>query len=133
MFSKCGELLVEVIDDGSTEPPVWRTHDVALLKNSTDASGRALTVREVRAPRKRYWKFRSSTWAPSYLNAYIANGAVITAKFGDIERDEAARNAFQQAFPDRQVVMLRIDHIANGGGGIHCLTQPMLMAKQKSQ
>ena len=61
---------------------------------------------------------------PSYVNAYLANGAVITASFGDVQRDEEAQQAFERAFPDRTVKMLRIDHIAAGGGGIHCLTQP---------
>lgn len=54
-----------------------------------------------------------------------ANAAVITACFGDHERDAAAKEALQQAFPNRQIVMLRIDHIAHEGGGNHCLTQPM--------
>jgi len=50
---------------------------------------------------------------------------VIGAKFGDAERDEAARKALAIAFPGRKIIMLRIDAIASGGGGVHCLTQPM--------
>ncbi|MBT4107901.1 MAG: agmatine deiminase family protein, partial [Proteobacteria bacterium] len=30
---------------------------------------------------------------------------------------------YQRIFPEREVVSLRIDHIAPGGGGIHCITQ----------
>ena len=44
-------------------------------------------------------------------------------KFGDHRADEAAHQVIAQAFPDRRVVQLRIDAIAEGGGGIHCITQ----------
>ena len=63
------------------------------------------------------------SFAASYLNAYVANGAVICARFGDPERDEAARRALVRAFPGRKVVTLQIDSIADGGGGTYCLTQ----------
>lgn len=65
------------------------------------------------------------TFAPAYLNAYVANDAVVGARFGDLQRDAAARSALAKAFPGREIVMLKIDQIADGGGGIHCLTQPM--------
>jgi agmatine deiminase len=64
-------------------------------------------------------------FAPCYLNAYVANNAVIAGCFGDDERDEAAKKALEEAFPWPQVITLRIGHIAAGGGGVHCLTQPM--------
>jgi agmatine deiminase len=117
--------LVEVVEDEQCRPPQWRDHDIAILERAQDAAGHQIKVGRVRAPRKRYWRFRGPYWAPCYLNAYVTNGAVITAAFGDVERDEAAKDALAQAFPRREIVMMRIDHIANGGGGIHCLTQPM--------
>jgi len=118
--------LVETTDN-DMEQPFWREHDIALLEQASDASGRKLQVNRVLSPRERYWRFRGPSWAPCYVNAYIANGAVITACFGDVERDEAAKGILAEAFPDREVIMLKIDHIANGGGGIHCLTQPQPM------
>lgn len=60
---------------------------------------------------------------PEKLNAYTANGAVIGTCFGDAERGEAARKALAKAFPRRHLIMLKMDHIAEGGGGVHCLTQ----------
>jgi agmatine deiminase len=57
------------------------------------------------------------TFAPCYLNSYVANGAVIGSSFGDAERDEAARNALAEAFPGREIIMPRIDNIASCGGG----------------
>ena len=79
----------------------------------------------VLAPLKRYWKYKVETFAPCYLNVYLANGAVIGPRFGDAERDDAARSALAKSFPEHEIVMLRIDAIANGGGGAHCLTQPL--------
>jgi agmatine deiminase len=119
-----GVVLVEAIDDENSEPPLWREHDIALLEEARVVNGRRLKVVRVLAPRKRYWKGDPETFAPCYLNAYVANGAVISARFGDPERDEGARKALTTAFPGREIVMLNIDHIANGGGGVHCLTQP---------
>jgi len=120
-----GVVLVEEIDEKDSEPPLWRNHDIALLEGARDADGRKFKVVRVRAPRWRYWKYKPESFAPCYLNAYVANGAVIGACFGDAEGDETARSALAKAFPERETVMLRVDAIANGGGGVHCVTQPM--------
>ena len=124
MFAAAGGVLVETIGDDSAEYPMWQSRDLETLDGASDAK-RRIKITTIFAPRKKYWKFRNASWAPCYLNAYIANGAIIAANFGDRERDEAANAMFKKMFPGRKVVMLRIDHIANGGGGIHCMTQPV--------
>ena len=116
-----GIVLVEACEDD----PIGRERDIALLENAQDADGRKFKIVRVRAPRRHYWKGDPNTFAPCYLNAYVANGAVITAAFGDHQRDAAAGEALATAFPGREIVLLRIDNIANGGGGVHCLTQPI--------
>ena len=116
LYKGPGAVLVETFDDDDIRPPVWRSHDIATLKQSKDAFGRTLSVTTIKAPHRRQWKFRSKLFAPCYLNAYVANGAVISARFGDVERDEEAKAALEEAFPGREVVMLVIDHIAAGGG-----------------
>ena len=120
-----GVVLVEAYDDKGVEPPMWREHDIDLLEKATNADGRACKVRRVYAPRQRYWASHADMFAPCYLNAYVANGAVVGARFGDPQRDLAAKNALAKAFPGREIVMLKIDNIADGGGGVHCLSQPM--------
>ena len=125
LLAPSGSVLVDACDDKEVEPPMWRAHDIALLKSVKSASGRNLKVKKVHAPRPRYCRGDPDYFAASYLNAYVANGAVIGARFGDPERDVATQRALARAFPRRKVVMLRIDNIADGGGGIHCLTQPM--------
>jgi agmatine deiminase len=125
LLAPSGAVLVDGCDDKEVEAPMWRAHDVALLENTKGADGRRLKVKPVRAPHARYCKGDPESFAASYLNAYVANGAVIGARFDDPERDEAARRAIVRAFPGRKFVTLRIDNIADGGGGIHCLAQPM--------
>jgi agmatine deiminase len=125
LLAPSGVVLVDACDDQVVDAPMWRAHDIALLKNAKAANGRRMKVVPIRAPRPRYWNGDPESFAASYLNAYVTNGAVIGARFGDPSRDEAARKALAKAFPERDIFMLRIDHIADGGGGIHCLTQPM--------
>jgi agmatine deiminase len=125
MCAPAGVVLVETYDDKEIEPPMWREHDVAILENAASANDLAFKVTRVHAPRRRYWTSGADTFAPCYLNAYVTNGAVVGVRFGDSQRDEAAKHALAEAFPGREIIMIRIDHIANGGGGIRCLTQPM--------
>ncbi len=60
--------------------------------------------------------------AASYINFYLCNGGVILPAFDD-PHDLPAREALQQAFPDRKVVSVAAREILLGGGGIHCITQ----------
>ncbi|WP_259174468.1 agmatine deiminase family protein [Bradyrhizobium betae] len=125
LFAPRKQVLVESIDDRESEPPFWREHDMHLLGRAKNAKGHNLKVVRVLAPRQRYLSGDLDSFAGNYLNVYLTNGAVIVSQFGDAERDELARNALAESFPNREIVPLRIDAIARGGGGIHCLTQPM--------
>jgi agmatine deiminase len=90
------------------------------LAEATDAQGRKIKILTLTRPRVRRL---TKEFCSSYLNFYIANGGIVMPKFGDERADEAARKVVPEAFPDRRVVQLRIDTIAKGGGGIHCITQ----------
>lgn len=57
----------------------------------------------------------------SYVNSYLVNGGVIMPCYG-IESDTVVRQMFRSLFPERRVREVRIDAIAIGGGGIHCIT-----------
>ena len=59
----------------------------------------------------------------TYMNYYVCNGAVIAPEFGDEAGDAAAREVLASLFPGREIVLLDIDALAAGGGGIHCATQ----------
>ena len=58
-----------------------------------------------------------------YVNWYVCNGAVLIPAFDDRGADAAAKTLARELYPDRDVVQLRIDTLAAGGGGIHCVTQ----------
>jgi hypothetical protein len=66
------------------------------------SSCRELTIKTILPPRKRFSPAAQATFAPCYLNAYLANDAVITGKFDDPERGEAARAALQQTYASHQ-------------------------------
>jgi agmatine deiminase len=91
------------------------------LAEATDARGRKIEVVTLTRPRR--VPSRSKAFCSSYVNFYIANGGIVMPKFGDERADEAARKVVAEAFPDRRVVQVRIDTIAKGGGGVHCITQ----------
>ncbi len=61
-------------------------------------------------------------FARSYLNYYLANGAVIVPAFDDAA-DKTAQSILAEAYPGRDVVGVDISEISRGGGGIHCITQ----------
>jgi agmatine deiminase len=54
----------------------------------------------------------------------VCNGAVISAQFGDTKSDANAKAVLTSLFPGRVIEQLNIDSLGNGGGGIHCVTQP---------
>lgn len=110
LFAPSGVVLVEVGDTAATDQPMWREYDANILERTEDECGVRFKVIRVREQ--------------GYLNAYVANGAVITASFGS-RRDAAAKAILGSAFPDREVVVVKIDTLFNEGGGVHCLTQSM--------
>ena len=60
--------------------------------------------------------------AASYLNFYLCNGGVVVPVAGDAA-DADALQRIAAAYPDREVVGVRGEVIAAGGGGPHCITQ----------
>ncbi|MFG1783157.1 agmatine/peptidylarginine deiminase [Rhodococcus oryzae] len=93
---------------------------IELLSATTDAAGRPWQIVPVPAP-------ATLTDAEgfvdySYLNHYVANGAVIACAFGD-ENDAEAAAVLADAYPGRQVISIDARPIFERGGGIHCITQ----------
>jgi agmatine deiminase len=90
------------------------------LRASVDAHGRPLEVIELRQPAHRDHDGRRLS--PSYVNFYLANGAVIVPGFGD-PMDERARDTLAAVFPQREVVQVATLELAKSDGNIHCITQ----------
>jgi agmatine deiminase len=92
------------------------------LKSERDAEGRQLEIVELPQPRKLRQSWSGHLLQASYVNFYLANGAVIMPAFGD-GNDENARLILAQCFPGRDVMQIDALDIVQGGGGIHCITQ----------
>ena len=99
--------------------PILRENRRA-LELATDAKGRSLELIEIGEAQD--CADDDPRFSRSYVNFYIANGAVIMPSYGT-RSDEAARRAVAAAFPDREVVQLNLPALPYGGGNIHCITQ----------
>jgi agmatine deiminase len=92
------------------------------LKAARDAQGRELEIVCLPQPKKLRTSWSGRLLAMSYVNFYLANGAVIMPAFEDAN-DEGARTILAQCFPGRDIMQIHALDIVQGGGGIHCVTQ----------
>lgn len=92
------------------------------LKAARDSQGRALEIVALPQPKKQRQSWSGRLLAMSYVNFYLANGAVIMPAFDD-PNDEGARIILGQCFPGRDIMQIDALDIVQGGGGIHCITQ----------
>lgn len=119
-FVEPGKVLVELCPADGSERFDNMQANLSALQGQTDANGRAIeivTIEEAYEANR-----RGDIFASSYINFYIANGAIVMPGFG-IDRDQTARDDLATLFPDREIVQIEISDIAVGGGGIHCITQ----------
>ena len=125
--------------DDKEDPQFERSAETYdLLKSAHDARGRQLEVHKVHQPNPMTMTREEATGldltdsavlrpegkrlASSYINFYVANGAIILPQFGD-HHDLAACQKLAQLFPDRNIVGISAREILLGGGNIHCITQ----------
>jgi len=90
------------------------------LRAAKDASGKPFEVVEIAHPDKRVEGGRRLPM--SYINYYIANGAVIAPVFDD-PADGPAMETLARLHPDRKLVQVPGLEIVRGGGCVHCITQ----------
>ena len=119
-FIEPGRVLVEINTD--TTDPHYQVGVVnsEALKDQVDAMGRKLQLEFIQEG-----IYHPDQWnggCSSYINAYLANGAVVVPGYG-YDRDEEAVDTYRNLYPHREVVQVAINNIAIGGGGIHCITQ----------
>ncbi|WP_170407424.1 agmatine deiminase family protein [Ruegeria arenilitoris] len=94
----------------------------AILESETDAEGNPLVIHQVTSPPVDR-KADGSRRFLSYINFYLVNGGVIVPQYGFPEHDKEAMDVLAGLFPDRKVVGVMTNTIADGGGNIHCITQ----------
>lgn len=120
-YARPGVLLVDATHDHhSTYAQVVRENRRA-LELATDAQGRRFELIELYEATDAV-DTDAEVFCASYTNFYIANGAIIMPAYG-IEADQVAAEVLAQAFPGREIVPVQINHLAHGGGGVHCITQ----------
>jgi agmatine deiminase len=114
--------IMHLSTDNKTDPNYARfEQNIAYLESCTDAKGRAIEV--VRMPQPSLWLEENRRISCSYVNYYLANGAVFVPLFDD-PVDERALDIFRKHYPDREIVdMPECAAVFYGGGGIHCITQ----------
>ncbi len=139
-FSAPGEVLLTWTDDRS-DPQYERSLDARRrLEAARDARGRALVVRTVPAPPRLLVteaeaagvvtspgtqpRRAGSRLAASYVNCYPANGRVVVPAL-DPTTDDGACEVIGEAYAGREVVAVPAREVLLGGGGLHCITQPV--------
>ena len=121
-FVRPGVVLVQLAPPYRTD--IWAMdarEQFQILSASIDARGRPLQVVTIEGPDK--VRVSNPDFLDSYVNYYPANGAIITAQFGDTAKDAAAKATLMSLFPGRLVEQLDVDNLHSGGGGTHCVTQ----------
>lgn len=119
-FVEPGRVVLEVSWDKSNPMHAVGESSLAALRGQTDARGRMLEIEFIQSG-----PYDMEVWngeCRSYVNAYLANGAVIVPGYG-FGQDHLAVETWQKLFPDREILQIQIGQIALGGGGIHCITQ----------
>ncbi len=120
VFTRPGHVLIERCQDPYDPRRAIHDANIAALQGQTDAKGRPIEMTYILDASEA--ESDSPMFCTSYVNSYLANGAVIMPKYG-VDADEEAAAIFRAQCPDREIVQVNIDAIAIGGGGIHCITQ----------
>jgi agmatine deiminase len=118
------------------------------LRQARDARGRRLRVTRLPLPGPLTLRTREAAGivpregsrpriagerlAASYVNFYIANGAIIMPLL-DERTDRAAARRLKRLFPGRRVVGVPAREILLGGGNIHCITQQLPVGRVRGR
>ncbi len=138
-FVKPGVVLLAWTDDQKDPQYEISKEALEVLQNATDAKGRKLEVHKLLLPSNPITisaeecegvdkiegslpREKGDRMAASYVNFYLANGAVIAPLFND-PADQHALDKLKELFSDREVVGIYAREILLGGGNIHCITQ----------
>ena len=122
VFVRPGVVLAQTVDDARDPNYEPLAENVERLRAATDARGRRLEVIELPVlPRTRV---RGQPGVVPYTNLYIVNGAVVVPLCGDDPcRDEEVLRMLGSVFAPREIVPVPGRVLAEGGGGVHCITQ----------
>jgi agmatine deiminase len=121
-FIKPGAVLCETVADPSDPRYRIMAENRRALDLARDAKGRPLELVPIAEAPRSAAVGKTDGYCRSYVNLYIANGAVVAPAYG-IAEDAEVLGTLRKAYPGRDVVMVPLDDLFRGGGGIHCITQ----------
>jgi agmatine deiminase len=121
-FIRPGAVLFEAVADPQDERFAIMAENRRILESQTDARGRRFELVPIAEAPRTAVPSGEDIYCRSYVNFYLANGAVVAPAYGMAE-DAAVVDTLRRAYPDRQVVSLELKDLFRGGGGIHCITQ----------
>jgi agmatine deiminase len=121
-YVKPGVVLCEVVADPQDPRYAIMAENRRVLETETDARGRRFELIPIaEAPRSAIPPGQDG-YCRSYVNFYLANGAVVAPAYG-ITEDATVFHTLRQAYSDRAIVQIPLRDLFCGGGGIHCITQ----------
>lgn len=126
-FVAPGRVVVQLPSDPAHPDYHRMRENRAVLEAAVDARGRRLEI--VDLPQSAFVEVGGRETEVGYLNFYLANGGVVVPVAGVPEQDEGALAVIAAALPGRKVVGVRSRVIAFGGGGVHCITQQVPVAR----
>jgi agmatine deiminase len=115
-FHAPGHCLLQGCDD-----PANPNHDIARA-NRERLERAGIQITEV--PVLPYAEIDGQRVAVPYVNLYPVNGAVLVPVAGD-PADAEMLELIGRAFPERDIIGVPGTVLAFGGGGVHCVTQPV--------
>lgn len=137
-FVAPGEVILTWTDDKTDPQHAISARAFDRLMGMTDALGRRLIVHKLDQPSPvtitadeaggidhvagTLPRLAGDRLAASYVNFYIANGAVVVPAFGD-PQDAPVQAMLAQMFPGRKIRAVPGREILLGGGNVHCITQ----------
>ena len=121
-FTKPATVLLEVVADPLDPRFEIMAENRRVLELSTDSRGRRFELIPIAEAPRSAVPDGEPGYCRSYVNFYIANGAVIAPAYG-IEEDAGVLETLRRAYPGREVELIPLKDLFRGGGGIHCITQ----------
>jgi agmatine deiminase len=121
-FVAPGVVLAQTVDDPADPNHELMAENAERLRDAHDARGRRLEVIELGVlPRT---TVRGEAGVVPYVNLYVANRVVVVPTCGDDpDRDAEVLARLGTVYAGRELVGLAGRMLAEGGGGVHCITQ----------
>ncbi len=121
LYKPAGILIEDVADPADPRFSIM-ARNREILEAETDARGRRFELLPIAEAPRSIVPDGEDAFCRSYVNFYLANGAVIAPAYG-IAEDAQVVATLQRAYPDREIVPIELSTLFRGGGGIHCITQ----------